>query len=211
VVIGHAARITPWKGQHYLIEAFARIADEHPDVTLLIVGAPVFDNDLYQRRLVKMASDFRLQNRIKFAGYRHDLPNMLAAMDIFAFTSIEKDTSPLALLSAMSAGLPIVAFDIEGVRELIDNDEQLLRVPAGQTKELSESLKRLIIDEQLRAALGRAARQLAEKKFSLESYVAGIENVLICAQSLSANSDTDFKERASAPPAKTSVASAVRS
>jgi hypothetical protein len=76
---------------------------------------------------------------------------------------------------------------------------------------LSESLKRLISDEQLRSALGRSARQLAEKKFSLESYVAGIENVLICAQSLSPNSNPDLKESSSALPTKTTVASAVRS
>src|SRR6185437_15515748 len=120
VVIGHAARITPWKGQHYLIEAFARIANEHRQAVLLIAGSPVFDHDGYERRLRKMADEFGLTDRVKFAGYRRDLPYVLAAMDIFAYTSIEKDTSPLALLSAMAAGLPIIAFDIEGVRELID-------------------------------------------------------------------------------------------
>ena len=221
LVIGHAARVTPWKGQHYLIEAFARIADAHPNVTVLIVGAPVFDNDSYQNELHRMTREFGLEDRVKFAGYRHDLPDVLAAMDVFAFTSIEKDTSPLALLSAMSCGLPIVAFDIEGVRELVDGDEQLVRVPVGQTKDLSNSLRKLIGDDQLRATLSRSARQLAEKKFSLKQYVNRIESVLLRVDSRSTNSTSAETEHSaaghrlntsSATPAKTTAsASAVRS
>jgi glycosyltransferase involved in cell wall biosynthesis len=188
LVIGHAGRITPWKGQHYLIEAFARVCKDNPNVTLLLAGSPIFDNDAYEQRLRKMASESGLQERIKFSIYRHGLPHVLAAMDIFAFTSIEKDTSPLALLSALSTGLPIVAFDIEGVRELTDNDNELLLVPAGNTDHLARSLAKLIADEHLRAQLGQAARRLAKRKFSLEKYVSGIESVLLKARSLSLNS-----------------------
>ena len=178
IVIGHAGRVTPWKGQHYLIEAFSRIAADYPDACLLIVGSPVFDNDAYENRLRSMAAEFGLNDRIRFAGYRHDLPRVLAAMDVFAFTSIEKDTSPLALLSAMSSGLPIVAFDIPGVRELFNDDEQVLRVPVGATRELSEALAKLISDSPIRLRLGRAVRQAAEQNFSLQHYVSQIEKIL---------------------------------
>ena len=220
VVIGHAGRITPWKGQHYLIEAFARIAAQYPNVSLLIAGSPVFDSDSYQRRLQTMTAELGLEDRIKFAGFRHDLANVLAAMDIFAFTSIEKDTSPLALLSAMSSGLPIVAFDIEGVSELVDGDQYLLRVPVGRTEDLATSLATLISDEALRCRLGQCARELAERRYTLEQYVNRIERVLLKVTSTSATATTgdvdDFaKERRGAPgspaAAKTSAVSAVRS
>jgi glycosyltransferase involved in cell wall biosynthesis len=178
LVVGNAARITPWKGQHHLIEAFARIAGDQPNVTLLLAGSPLFDNDTYQRRLLSLTSQFGLQDRIKFAGYRHDLPNVLAAMDIFAFTSIEKDTSPLALLSAMSCGLAIVAFDIEGVLELVTNDQCLL-TPAGRVEELADSLQRLIADKDLRHLFGARARQLAVESLSLESYTTRLEEIFL--------------------------------
>ncbi|HEU5237975.1 MAG TPA: glycosyltransferase family 4 protein, partial [Pyrinomonadaceae bacterium] len=178
IVIGHAGRITPWKGQHYFIEAFARIAADYPDACLLIVGAPVFDNDAYESRLRSMAAEFGLTDRIRFAGYRHDLSHVLAAMDIFAFTSVEKDTSPLALLSAMSSGLPTVAFDISGVCELFNDNEQLLRVSVGGTEELSVALAKLISDSSLRLRLAKAARQTVEQKFSLQQYVSRIEDIL---------------------------------
>ncbi len=177
VVIGHVGRVTPWKGQHYLIEAFALIADSNPNVTLLLVGSPVFDNDSYQRRLLVLASQLGLEGRIKFAGYRHDLPDILAAMDIFAFTSTEKDTSPLALLSAMASGLPIVAFDIAGVRELLAQKDQFLLVPAEDVSELSRALRRVIADEELRGTLSDAARQQATNQFGLGKYRERIEQV----------------------------------
>jgi len=177
LVVGHMGRVTPWKGQHYLIEAFARIADEHPNVTLLMVGAPVFDNDSYQRRLLNMATQFGLDGRIKFAGYRHDTARVLAAMDVFAFTSVEKDTSPLALLSAMSCGLPIVAFEIAGVRELMATEDQFRVVPVADIAALGRALSEVLSDQSLRQRLGASARKQVTTEFNLDKYTDRIEQV----------------------------------
>jgi len=178
LVVGHVGRITPWKGQHFLIEAFAQIAREKPNATLLIVGAPVFDNDLYRRRLLSLVARLGLERRVIFTGFRHDLPALLAAMDIFAFTSVEKDTSPLALLSAMACGLPIVAFKIDGVRELMDTEDQFHLVPVGDINELQSALSSLIDDEAMRQRLSESARKLATDKFNLDSNTIRIEKVL---------------------------------
>jgi len=179
IVIGNAGRITPWKGQHYLIEAFAKLADDHPKAVLLLVGSPVFDHDGYERRLKSMAAEFGLESRIKFAGFRHDLPRVLSAMDVFAFTSVEKDTSPLALLSAMASGRPIVAFDIQGVRELDDTGETFSLVPVGDAGALAQSISALLVNETARYRLAQNARKSAEKQFSLDRYVAEFERVII--------------------------------
>jgi glycosyltransferase involved in cell wall biosynthesis len=170
LVIGNVGRVTPWKGQHYLIEAFAPLARENRNITLLLVGSPVFDNDSYQRRLLNTVVRLGLEDRVKLPGYRHDMPDVLAAMDVFAFTSVEKDTSPLALLSAMSCGLPIVAFDIAGVRELMADDDQFLLVPVADVPRLTNTLARVLTDEVLRRTLGTAARKQATIEFNLEKY-----------------------------------------
>ncbi|HYR76620.1 MAG TPA: glycosyltransferase family 4 protein [Pyrinomonadaceae bacterium] len=177
LVVGHMGRITPWKGQHYLIEAFARIANRNPNVTLLLVGAPVFDNDSYQRRLLNLATQFGLDGRIKFAGFRHDTARVLAAMDLFAFTSIEKDTSPLALLSAMACGLPIVAFDIAGVRELMASEDQFLLAPVADIAALGRALSEVLSDQSLRQRLAASGRKQAMNEFNLEKYAGRIEQV----------------------------------
>jgi len=177
LVIGNLGRITPWKGQHYLIEAFASIAVDHPNITLLLIGSPVFDNDTYQRQLLKTVADLGLEGRVKLPGYRHDTANVLAAMDIFAFTSVEKDTSPLALLSAMSCGLPIVAFDIVGARELMADHDQFLLVPVGDVVRLGSALASVVADESLRRSLAAAARKQAVSEFDVEIYSDRIEQV----------------------------------
>ena len=177
LVVGHLGRVTPWKGQHYLIEAFARIANEAPDVSLLLVGDPVFDNDSYQRSLVNLVAESGLSERVKFAGYRHDTARVLNAMDVFAFTSVEKDTSPLALLSAMSCGLPVVAFDIEGVRELMKSEDQFLLARVKDTEALAEALSQVISNPDLRRRLGEASRQQAMAQFNLDTYVSRLEEV----------------------------------
>jgi glycosyltransferase involved in cell wall biosynthesis len=177
VVIGHVGRMTPWKGQHHLLEAFARVAREAPAAYLVFVGEPVFDTDTYQTKLLAQTARLGLTDRVRFAGYRHDLPQVLAAMDLFAFTSVEKDTSPLTLLSAMAAGLPIVAFDIEGVGELVAEGAQLLLAPLRDANALAELLLRLISAPELRRRLSDGARSQAVDKFSLERHVASMEQV----------------------------------
>jgi glycosyltransferase involved in cell wall biosynthesis len=179
LIIGHVARMTPWKGQHYLLEAFAQFAPEVPHARLLFVGAPVFDSDAYERRLRRRTAELGLNDRVIFAGYRHDLPEVLAAMDIFAFTSVEKDTSPLALLSAMATGLPVVAFAIPGVRELLQAVTDGLLVPVRQVGPLARALANVIADQELREQLAAGARQRAETAFSLEQYVPRLENAFL--------------------------------
>jgi glycosyltransferase involved in cell wall biosynthesis len=174
-VIGHVARITPWKGQHYLLEAFAQLAPDFPEAYLLLVGSPVFDNDHYERRLREQIHAAGLARRVILAGYRTDLPQVLAAMDIFAYPSIEKDTSPLAVLSAMAMGLPIAAFEIEGLREIITPGSEGLLVPARDSAALAQALRLLLTEPELRRQLSLNVRQKALHQFSLERYVAHME------------------------------------
>lgn len=178
IVIGNVGRVTPWKGQHYLVEAFASIVNSHPQARLMLVGSPVFDHDGYERRLKSMVTELGLEDRVCFTGFRHDLPEVLAAMDVFAFTSVEKDTSPLTLLSAMASGVPIVAFDIEGVRELDEAGQAFALTPVADVEALADSLSLVLSNHDLRLRLQQSARRVAERQFSLGRYVARIEEVL---------------------------------
>lgn len=178
IVIGHVARMTPWKGQHFLLEAFARVATAYPQSRLLFVGSALFDGDFYERQLRERTTALGLQEKVIFAGYRHDLANVLAGMDIFAYPSVEKDTAPLSLLSAMAAGLPLVGFDIEGVREVVATDEAGLLIPVEDVPALAGALARVLADNGLRGMLGRAARRRAEEAFSIKCYIARFEQVI---------------------------------
>lgn len=177
LVVGHVARMTPWKGQHHLLEAFVQIASRRSNVYVVFVGASLFDSPAYFRYLQKRVSELGIDHRVVFAGHRSDLPRVLAALDILAFTSTEKDTSPLALLSAMAVGVPVVAFDIEGVREVIGNEGEGRLVPVKNVTALAEALDRLLGDASLRERLASGARHRVETTFSLERYVLQMEAI----------------------------------
>ena len=117
-VIGHLARITPWKGQEYLLNAYIQYARKNQNSYLLMVGSPLFDNDKYHRHLKDMITENELERRISMPGYRTDLNDIFSAMDLFVYPSLEKDTSPLALLSALSAGLPVGVSNISSLSEI---------------------------------------------------------------------------------------------
>jgi glycosyltransferase involved in cell wall biosynthesis len=179
IVIGNVARLTPWKGQHLLVEAFGQLAAEFRNTHLLLVGSAIFSGEDYERRLRQQVSELGLEERVTFAGYRWDLPEVLAAMDIFAYTAVEKDTSPLSLLSAMAAGKPIIAPSLSGVRELFRDGEDALLFPPKDVGQLYQALRSLLQDEELRRGLGRAARERALAEYSVEQYARRCEEVFL--------------------------------
>jgi glycosyltransferase involved in cell wall biosynthesis len=175
-VIGNVARLTPWKGQDLLLEAFARLVQQWP-ARLLLTGAPLFESEAYLHHLRDRTRELGLSDRVIFAGHRNDIPRVLAAIDVFAYTAVEKDVWPLSLLQAMAAGLPVAAFDIEGVREPIGSDENALLVPVACVEQFVRALSELAANENLRHRLSRAARRRAEEAFSVERYAAQMEAV----------------------------------
>ncbi|MFZ1728671.1 MAG: glycosyltransferase family 4 protein [Bacteroidota bacterium] len=186
-VIGMVARLTPWKGQDSLIAAFAQLAKERPNVDLRLVGSAVFGSDEYELKLRGKAVSAGLERRIVFDGYRSDLISVLSEMDIFAYTAIEKDTSPLALLTAMAAGLPIVAFDIPGVHEIINHNVSGLLVPVGDIQALANALGGLLDDMDLRSRLGTNARAEAKQRFDITVFTVACEKVFQSVLGLAGN------------------------
>ena len=177
LLVGVVGRLTPWKGQHVLIRAFARIAKRFPNVSVVLVGAPVFDNDNYLRELRSTVERLGLTNRIIFAGFRWDMPQTLAALDIVAHPALEKDSSPLAVVSAMAAGKPIVCSRVDGTAELFNDGADGLLVLPGDADALADKLARLLSDVNLRTRLGCAARARAERELSVEQFARRCEAV----------------------------------
>jgi glycosyltransferase involved in cell wall biosynthesis len=179
IVIGNISRITPWKGQHHLIEAFAGVARLNAEAHLMIVGGPLFGSVPYEKKLRERVGERGLSRRVTFTGQRGDLRELLGAMDIFAYTAVEKDAWPLSLLLAMASGLPVVAFDIEGVREAMGTGVQAsYLVPVGDIGRFAESLAVLAGDQALRDEASRASRARVEQACNLDDRVARMEEIL---------------------------------
>jgi glycosyltransferase involved in cell wall biosynthesis len=179
LVVGNIARMTPWKGQRLLLEAFSRVAARFPESWLVFVGSALFESDAFEQSLRQRAAALGLSRRVLFLGYRRDVRRLLGAMDVFAYPSLEKDTGPLAVLEAMASGLPVVGFDIPGVRMFVSRPEEGRLVPVGDVDSLERALVEILADRGLRTRLGLAARQRVEDCFTMEKHVGRFEEAFL--------------------------------
>jgi glycosyltransferase involved in cell wall biosynthesis len=165
VVIGCVANFKPGKGLELLIEAFRRGALGHPSWRLVLVGDGVLRGKL--RRLVAG----ELEERVVLAG---SLLNPMPAYGAFDLAVLASDSEgmPNVLLEAGAAGLPLVATDAGGSRELVLDGVTGLLVPVGDVEALAAALERLANDPVLRDRLGRAARERVATTFGMDRMVA---------------------------------------
>jgi len=162
-VIGFVGRLAPAKGLAHLIEAFDAVRQEFDHVKILIVGRGALLSSLQN-----MAAEKGLQEDIIFSGERSDIPAILSSIDIFAMSS-EQEGLPNALLEAMAAAKPSVVTSAGGMKEVVKDGINGIVVPVGDIISLSNGLKRLIMNKNLSEAMGRAARDYIEKKFSIHA------------------------------------------
>jgi glycosyltransferase involved in cell wall biosynthesis len=110
-----------------------------------------------------------LENRVRLAGERHDVPDLLAAADVFVLSSVSEGL-PVSVLEAMAAELPVVASHVGGLSELVLDGETGLLVEPRDSDKLAAALGRLLADRDLRRRLGAAGRAYVESHFDPESF-----------------------------------------
>lgn len=166
-VVTTLGRLTAIK-QHELFLAMAqRVAADQPSAVFLIVGDGERRADL-ERESERLG----LSHRVRFLGWRRDLPTMYAATDVFVLTSRNEGT-PVALIEAMASGVPGVSTDVGGVGDVIESADVGIRVPDGARDALASAVNRLL-DSPDRAAIGERARQLVLARFGLDRLVHDI-------------------------------------
>jgi glycosyltransferase involved in cell wall biosynthesis len=165
--IGMVGRLTPWKGQHVFLQALPQAfpdsnAREDGSWEAVIVGAPMFGENGYERELRRLTEELGLEERVRFLGFREDVEEELAAMDVLVHASVIPEPFGQVVVEGMAAGLPVIAADSGGPAEVIDHEVTGLLFPSGDSAALAEALRRVASDTELRARLGRAARGAAQ-------------------------------------------------
>lgn len=175
-VMGSVGQLTPRKGQLELIEAFASVKREFPEAVLLIVGEPLFNRDEeYAQQLCEIATSLGISNSVKFLGPRSDVPQLMLAMDVLVVNS-HQEPFALTLLEGMASGIAVLATAVGGMPEMITHRKNGWLAPPRSNEVLAESLITLLHDSELRAQLGRKARQVAETHFSINRYFKEIDS-----------------------------------
>lgn len=108
---------------------------------------------------------------IEYWGWRDDMPSVYQDAHIFCLPTISREGLPKALMEASASGLPIIASDVPGCREIVSDEINGLLVPPGDVHALAAGLRRLILDADLRQEMGRRGREIVEQNFSAEQIV----------------------------------------
>lgn len=163
VVVG---RLDPIKDHATLFRAFERFRERASDAELLVVG------DGSERAALEAAAG----PGVRFLGSRADVPDLLAAADVFALTSRNEGTSN-TILEALATGLPVVATAVGGTPALIDDGVHGTLVPVGDAEAIAAALLRYLTEPDVARTHGAAARAHAVADFSVERMVAAYETV----------------------------------
>lgn len=175
-VIVNVANIRVEKGQEILIRAFKQVADKEPKAKLLIVGSAT-DAQL-TRALKDLTQGLGLAESVIFLGKREDVSEILSASDIFVLSSLTEGL-PISVLEAMAAGIPVVATDVGGIREIIEDGKNGILVPSNSEDKLSAAIVSLLNDKNKAQGLSREGRETVANFFSLEKMIQGYENLYL--------------------------------
>jgi glycosyltransferase involved in cell wall biosynthesis len=173
-VVGAFGRLTPWKGQHVLLEALTHL----PDVHALLVGDAGPEDENYAKALRQQSKDLGLAHRVHFTGFRRDVPQLMHLSDVVVHTSVAPEPFGRVIVEGMLAGRPVVATRGGGVLEIIDDGINGVLVPPGDARALAETLSTLLINPDRARALSKAGHTTALERFSLQAMLDGVSQHL---------------------------------
>jgi glycosyltransferase involved in cell wall biosynthesis len=172
VIVIFIARFTSQKQPLSLINSFANALKENPSLEMVMVG----EGDETEMAL-EMVSKLKLSNKIHFLPFRQDVPDLLAAADIFVLPSLWEGL-PIGLLEAMSMGKAIIATNVDGTREIIINNENGLLIDTDLLSEkLTKAILYLSVNENIRNQLADNAKRTIQNKFSASEMTIKTESV----------------------------------
>ena len=169
IVIGTVARVQDVKNHKALVDAFAQLRARRPDLAPRLKLTIVGDGPLLPAVHAQVAA-LDLDDHVWLPGARADVKALLHTFSLFALPSLAEGT-PVSMLEAMACALPVVASNVGGIPEVIDEGVQGLLVPAGDVAALAAALERHAGDAALRARHGRAGRARVEERFGMRAMV----------------------------------------
>ena len=153
VLVGTVGHLAAHKGVDLFLQSAALAAAEVPRAVFVIVGRGEEETRL--RRLVERLG---IRDRVIFTGFRDDMPDVFAGLDLFVLSSLSGEGSPAVVKEAMAAGVPLAASALDGLEEIVEDGRHGLLAPVGNAPALARAIILLASDGALRSRLAAAAR-----------------------------------------------------
>ena len=168
LVVGTVGWLLPIKGPMHLLNAMESVWQDYPEATLVFVGKGDLEKELRAKALQMGVSD-----RVKFLGWRDDIPELMQILDVFVLPSLNEGMGRV-LAEAMAAGKPVIASHVGGIPDLVKPGQNGFLVEPGDLTGLSRAITRLLSDKKIRDEMGRKGREMCQD-FSVEKMIEKID------------------------------------
>ena len=175
--IGLVGRISPWKGQHIFLQAAAQVLKQFPDAQFQIIGASLFDEKKYEKEARELARSLNLCDSVEFTGFRSDVPELMANLDILVHASTTGEPFGQVVVQGMAAGKPVVATNGGGIPEIVVDGLTGLLVPMSDADSMAAAICHLISQPALARQMGLMGRQRVLEQFTIDHTIFKVEQV----------------------------------
>lgn len=165
-VIGHFSRLSPWKGQHVLLEALSHCSN---DVVGIFVGDALFGEQDYVQQLQSQVDRLGLRDRVQFLGFRSDVIPLMQMCDLVVHTSTVAEPFGRVIVEAMLCGTPVVAAKAGGAMELVEPGVTGWLTTPGDVHELADAIAHCQQNATEARAIAQHARHEAQRRFNLDT------------------------------------------
>ena len=159
------ARLDEQKGHRHLIDALAKVAAHRPNVVTILAGEGPLED-----RLRAQCAALGLTERVRFLGYRRDVPELFEAADMVVLPSLYEGL-PLVAIEALAAGRPMVATEVDGTPEVVIHEQTGLLVPPANPTALAAAIERLLDNPELASRLAADGRKFVRENFALQRQI----------------------------------------
>lgn len=170
-IVGSIGRFEPQKAMDDFLKAAGIVRDEISNVKFLLVG----DGPL-RGQLEKLSVELGLEDDVFFTGWKENVKEYIACMDIFCMSSLW-EALPFILLEAMALERPVISTDLAGIAEILENEKGGLLMPVADPEKMAAAICRLLEDHETRGKMGRHNREKMEKVFSVSNMISQYEDL----------------------------------
>jgi glycosyltransferase involved in cell wall biosynthesis len=166
-------RVQHWKGQHYFLDIIEAYLKQNPldTSTRFIIAGDAYPG--YENLAIELSLAIErkgLHKRVTYLGYRSDIPQLLASLDLLVLPSTSPDPLPTVVLEAMASSKPVLATAQGGAMEMVVDQETGRFMPIGNAKQAAAVLAELLQDKERLKEMGTAGRRRVEKEFSAAAF-----------------------------------------
>ncbi len=175
-VVGMVAHIIPLKGHKFFLQVMQKISKRFDDVMFVMIGDSPNSRQLSLENIKDYAASLGLVDRVIFTGAQDDVPDLIKSFDILVHPSF-KEAFGRVIMEAMALGVPVVATDCGGPKEIIEDGKSGYLVPIKDEEQLVKKVEMLLMDDHQRRAMGLEGKKRIEEHFSIVRTVGQINQV----------------------------------